>query len=1463
MIPSAVPLPCRGRSTRLVGSLAFGFLTGVMTGLASPAARGQSPFDWTTAAMLSPGILHADLTLTAPDPLQVNCLRIDTLAPGLSFFTTPRASSWQPGVRETILQTTPNFITNSRGTSHPLVAAVNANLYVANGSVADLTGFAVSDGVLVSPGVAEGVGRASFSVTADGVPSILDTINVTTAGDSWTAVSGIYQCLAAGSPRLSGTDRQPRTGVGVSQDTRYVYLMTIDGRSTASVGATNREVGEWLASFGAWDGIYLDGGGSTTMAWWNPTASGVNKTQILNTPSDGSPRAVGNNLGVFYQTPVYTPGELWWAGDGVRGGSGSWTSAGITWRDGAIYGPDVAWNSEPALGTTAIFAGPAGTVVPADGVTVESIDVRTTGYRLGATATASDLSLVGAPSLTVADGATLLVTARLAGNAPELIGGGGPAASLIVLRPVGGGSTLTGTARLAGNLTVELGSTAALGTASVEVASGSGLDLKADQGVFANDIAVAGAGSTGLGGAIRFSNTGTLAGTLAIAADTTIRAGGLFSVTATLAGDLIGPGEVTVTGIGSSRTVLAGRARHTGGTRIAAGTLAIATGGELGGRITVAGNGRLLLPAARPVTVDAASLSIVLGAGGGLVDLGSGRVEVAAGGMSLAALFEALFAGRGTGSWLGASGITSSVAAASAGTRTLGYLAASDGSLTVAFASAGDTNLSGQVDAFDLVGIVSGGRYGSPQAAFWSEGDFNYDGVCNVLDLIAVQAAGTYGTGSYLPTGAAVAAAVPEPAGGWAVTAVVVALWWWRQQRQTCAFHLLAFAGLSAMTTAAAESVAVHVALEGNDAWTGTAVTHAAGTDRGPLATLAAARDRVRTMLASESPPADIRVVIHGGTHQLAEPLALAAADSGTTRTRVTWESAPSERVVLTGGRRVGGFKPVRGAGVVARIPEAARPHVLEADLKAAGVADAGTFAGSDQRLEVFVNDVCQPIARWPNDGFATIGELLGDRPMTDGGLPGNSVGKFTADIDRLPAWLHEPDGWLFGYFFWDWSDSRQRIKAVDPAARSIELEEPHTTYRSGQRFYGFNMLCELDHPGEWCVDREHGVLYLWPPEGFTGEATVTLLDHVLVCDGVSRVTFRGFVLEGSRGTLVTITGGEAVTIGGCRLRNAGGWGVDVQGGSGHAVLGSDLHDLGAGGVRLVGGDRPRLIPAGHRAENNHIHHYARLQRTYRPAVEIQGVGNRAAHNLIHDAPHNGILLGGNDHEIELNHIRDVCQETGDVGAFYMGRDWSMRGTVIRHNRFEDIVAPGRLGAMGVYLDDCASGITIVGNFFRNAGRSAFIGGGRDNLVENNLFVNGEPAVEVDARGIGWFAPTVVPGGYMRQKLDEMPWQSPTWTNRYPEIARLLEEAPQMPRNVVVRRNVSTGGTWATIEPAAGASVTFEHNLIDADPRFVDAAAGDYRLADDSPAWEIGFRRIPLERIGLEDGRWRAEIPVK
>lgn len=282
----------------------------------------------------------------------------------------------------------------------------------------------------------------------------------------------------------------------------------------------------------------------------------------------------------------------------------------------------------------------------------------------------------------------------------------------------------------------------------------------------------------------------------------------------------------------------------------------------------------------------------------------------------------------------------------------------------------------------------------------------------------------------------------------------------------------------------------------------------------------------------------------------------------------------------------------------------------------------------------------------------------------------------------------------------------------------------------------------------------------------------------------------------------------------------------------------------------MAGGDRERLIGAGHFLEDCHLHDFGRLYRTYRPAVLIEGVGNRIRHNRIHNGPHNAIQLTGNDHVIEFNEIYEVCYETGDVGAFYMGRDWSERGTVIRFNHFHDIKGPGLHGAMSVYLDEAASGVTIYGNLFVRTSRAAFIGGGKDNTVENNIFVDCQPSVHIDARGMNWMQDLVEEGGIMPDRLRAMPYDGSPWCERYPDLVGLLEGHRSAPTGNRVTRNLSVGGNWLNLEEAAEPLVILEDNLIDGDPGFVDAEAGDFRLSVDSPAWEIGFKRIPLEEIG-------------
>lgn len=82
--------------------------------------------------------------------------------------------------------------------------------------------------------------------------------------------------------------RHPRTAVGITRSGGELLLLTVDGRSENSGGATLVELAGILRRFGAWEAMNFDGGGSTTM---------VVRGRVVNVPSDTTgERAVGNAL---------------------------------------------------------------------------------------------------------------------------------------------------------------------------------------------------------------------------------------------------------------------------------------------------------------------------------------------------------------------------------------------------------------------------------------------------------------------------------------------------------------------------------------------------------------------------------------------------------------------------------------------------------------------------------------------------------------------------------------------------------------------------------------------------------------------------------------------------------------------------------------------------------------------------------------------------------------------------------------------------------------------------------------------------------------------------------------------------------------------------------------------------------------------------------------------------------------
>jgi len=638
-----------------------------------------------------------------------------------------------------------------------------------------------------------------------------------------------------------------------------------------------------------------------------------------------------------------------------------------------------------------------------------------------------------------------------------------------------------------------------------------------------------------------------------------------------------------------------------------------------------------------------------------------------------------------------------------------------------------------------------------------------------------------------------------------------------------------------------ASSLDLHVAPNGND--------KNPGTKRKPFATLEAAQEAIRALKKENGlPTGGITVWIHGGEYFRLTSFHLTKEDSGTHESPITYRAWPGTAPRIIGGAVVKGFEPLKETDALARIHPEARGKVLKADLKAQGITEYGKLSrrgfgmgSAPAHMELFFQDSPMILARWPNDGWARIA-----------GVPdGPSAGRFVYEGDRPQRWLASDDIWLHGYWTWDWADSYEKVRTIDTQAKVISTEPPHGVYgyKAGARYYALNILEELDQPGEYYIDRKQGVLYFWPPGPINKhQAVVSILEEPMIAlDNVEYVSIRDLTLECTRGKGVEVRGASHLEIADCIIRNTGTVGITLDNTLNSRIVSCEICNTGDGGISINSGDRLSLTPSECLIANNRIHHFSRWSSTYHPGISVQGVGVRIAHNLIHDAPHSAIIFHGNEHIIEYNEIHHVCMETSDAGGIYAGRDFSCRRNVIRYNYIHDM---GGADVRSIYLDDNFSDVLVAGNIIYKGKMGVCIGGGRANVIENNIFIECIPSVHLDNRGENWAQATVE--GFVKERLEAVNFRHAPWKDRYPELLTLYDDEPGKPKYNVIERNISVGGEWLRIySQNYDATISIKNNLVDIDPGFVDAAKNDFRLKDDSAARKIGFRPIPFEKIGL------------
>ena len=621
-------------------------------------------------------------------------------------------------------------------------------------------------------------------------------------------------------------------------------------------------------------------------------------------------------------------------------------------------------------------------------------------------------------------------------------------------------------------------------------------------------------------------------------------------------------------------------------------------------------------------------------------------------------------------------------------------------------------------------------------------------------------------------------------------------------------------------------------------------------------------------------PPDGVTVWIHGGEYAMGSTFELGPDDGGEPNRPVVFRTVEGKEVRLVGGRSLPAkaFQPVSAPEIFQRLDAAARPHVLRADLRALGITNYGTFpdqfSGAASVPELFCNDQRMTLARWPNDDWAEFSKVIESGPAPWRNHASDKPGAFTYDGDRPARWLSAPAAWLQGYWCFDWSSETIRVQNIDTNEHRITLAKQHhyglgSGNRGPRRFFAVNLLEELDHPGEYFIDRDSGGLFFWPPSSLRGARVVlsTLTQPVIALRNVSHVTLRGLTVEACAGNGIEIKGGRNDSIVACRVRNTGMDGVVVEGGTQHRVVACDIFDTGTAGLKIGGGDRKTLTPSGHEAVNNHIHDVSRRQRTHAYHVHLDGVGVRLAHNLLNDGPHQAIGLAGNDHLIEFNEIHHTGMETDDCGSFYMGRNPSERGSAQRYNFWHHIGSTRSHGSCAVYFDDGAGGQTVFGNiFYRAAGGSfgaVFSHGGHDNTVRNCIFIECPLALGSAPWNDKMWKEYLTGELWQEKLLKDVDITKPPYADRYPELKSFMEFAGEPRRNharanlIVNCRAVQTGN-WDVTDGL----------VTDSDPGFVNAAKLDFRLRNDSAAFAKmpGFEKIPFEQIGLQRDEFRRHV---
>jgi hypothetical protein len=279
----------------LVSLLAALLIGGTACSLINPRSQPAEAY-----SQLFQGIQYQRQVLQSPRQMVVHIVTIDLRQRGVSFLVTPGDPKAELPLKA---RTTSKFMLE-----FGLQLAINGDGFTPWHSNSPLD-YYPHPGDPVSPnGLAASKGVV-YAQNPRNHPVLYITRNNQASFNSptdklYNAISGdpmlVEKGKLTGETLASNDQPEPRTAVGLDKRKRKLIIILVDGRQPGySEGATLAELAEMLVKYGAYTGMNLDGGGSSTLVVLGQDG----KPTLLNSPIDlqivGRERIVGNHLGIF------------------------------------------------------------------------------------------------------------------------------------------------------------------------------------------------------------------------------------------------------------------------------------------------------------------------------------------------------------------------------------------------------------------------------------------------------------------------------------------------------------------------------------------------------------------------------------------------------------------------------------------------------------------------------------------------------------------------------------------------------------------------------------------------------------------------------------------------------------------------------------------------------------------------------------------------------------------------------------------------------------------------------------------------------------------------------------------------------------------------------------------------------------------------------------------------------------